>query len=149
MYTNKQKMLDDAMMVLNNANNPWEVMVEGDCIIASWKWLDARFFGPQTITDEKKEYKFIVTLKDNGKYKETDIMKTKKPQINFRNGKLSFGSSAQQGNLMSKSIRIGLGKDKQTGEYGLIKSTFSTEAVKDPIRRYLKDNGWKKAGLFF
>ena len=40
----KEKVLSDAPKVLNSDNNPWKVTVEGDSIIGTWKWMDARFF---------------------------------------------------------------------------------------------------------
>ena len=40
----KEKVLSDAPKALNSDNNPWEVAVEGDSIIGTWKWMDARFF---------------------------------------------------------------------------------------------------------
>ena len=40
----KEKVLSDAPKILNSDNNPWEVTVEGDSIIGTWKWMDARFF---------------------------------------------------------------------------------------------------------
>lgn len=39
----KEKVLSDAPKALNSDNNPWEVAVEGDSIIGTWKWMDARF----------------------------------------------------------------------------------------------------------
>ena len=35
----KEKVLSDAPKVLNSDNNPWEVTVEGDSIIGTWKWM--------------------------------------------------------------------------------------------------------------
>lgn len=62
----KEKVLSDAPKILNSDNNPWEVTVEGDSIIGTWKWMDARFFTEGGISDEDKEFTFTVTLKDNG-----------------------------------------------------------------------------------
>ena len=35
----KEKVLSDAPKALNSDNNPWEVAVEGDSIIGTWKWM--------------------------------------------------------------------------------------------------------------
>jgi len=65
-------------------------------------------------------------------------------------GKLSFGSSSNsfKGKTNQKSFQFGAGKDKQTGETGMISAKFDTTKVKQPIRDYLTNCGWKKAGLF-
>ncbi|WP_270229676.1 hypothetical protein [Lactobacillus paragasseri] len=78
----KEKVLSDAPKALNSDNNPWEVAVEGDSIIGTWKWMDARFF--------TEGGTFTVTLKDNGKWKEVDSTSSKTSSIRMHNGKLSF-----------------------------------------------------------
>lgn len=148
MYTEKQKVLQETEKFLNKQEQPWKVIVEGDSIIATWKWMDATFFSEREVSDEEKEYKFIVTLKDNGKWKETDQSKEKTSNIDFKDGKISFGTSSFIGNSTQKSFTIGLGKNKDTGETGIIKFKFDTKIMKEPIRQYLASNGWKKAGLF-
>lgn len=149
MLVEKQKVLENAVNVLNKEEQPWEVSIEGDSIIAKWKWMDASFFGPSEVTDETKEFFFKVTLKDNGKWNETDYKEENKTNVDLKNGKVSFGTSSFQGTSVGKSFQIGLGQNKQTGETGIIKFKFDTSIIKEPIRQYLKDCGWKKAGLFF
>lgn len=148
MYIEKKKVLQDAENMLNKQEQPWSVVVEGDSIIATWKWMDATFFSTAEVTDEEKEYKFIVTLKDNGKWKETDQSQEKTANINMKDGKISFGTSSFIGNSVQKNITIGLGKNKETGKTGIIKFKFDTKIMKEPIREYLTNCGWKKAGLF-
>ena len=101
----KEKVLSDAPKALNSDNNPWEVAVEGDSIIGTWKWMDARFFTEGGISDEDKEFTFTVTLKD-------------------------------------------IGQDKKSGKVGIVESKLDTSIIKKSIRDYLKQCGWKKAGLF-
>lgn len=148
MYTQKETVLQDVERVLNKEEEPWNIVVEGDSIIATWKWMDARFFSLGEVTDEEKEYKFIVTLKDNGKWKEIDKTQEKTSNIDIKDGKISFGTSAFAGNSVQKNITIGIGKNKDTGETGIVKFKFDTKIIKEPIRQYLKECGWKKAGLF-
>ena len=69
----KQEILENIENDLNQENLPWKIAIEGDSIIATWKWMDATFFSPGQIDDEIKEYKFIVTLLDNSKWSEKDI----------------------------------------------------------------------------
>ena len=146
MFTEKEKVLQDAPAALNRPDQPWEVTVEGDAIVAQWKWMDATFFAPAEVTDEIKDYTFRVTLNDKGKWRELD--KTEESSASAGAG--GFGASKQVsvGKMSRKSISIGIGKNNQTGETGVITSKFDTAKVKKPIREFLTSCGWKKAGLF-
>ena len=148
MFVEKQKVLQDAANILNNSNQPWSVIVDGDSIIATWKWMDATFFSLNEVTDSEKNYKFVVTLKDNGKWKEIDTAESKSSNLDFKNGKLTFGTSSFVGNSVQKNITIGFGTNKDNNESGLLKFKFDTNILKEPIRNYLISCGWKKAGLF-
>jgi len=150
MFTEKQKVLADAPAVLNQPDRPWEVSVQGDSIIARWKWMDATFFGPGQVTNEAKAYTFTVTLSDKGKWKENDKTQIKKTKARMGGGKLSFGASSGSfsGKSTQKSFQFGAGKNNQTGEAGIVSFSFDTSKVKKPIREYLESCGWKKAGLF-
>lgn len=146
----KQKVLYDAQFVLNRPEQPWAVTVEGDSIVARWKWMDAMFFAPHEVNDETRQFTFTVTLKDNGKWKELDVTENKSAGMSMSGGKIGFGGSSKKfvGDTSQKSIQFGLGKNNQTGQAGVIGFKFDTTAVKQPIRDYLKACGWKKAGLF-
>lgn len=144
----KAKVLSDALTVLNHDDQPWEVTVEGDSLVARWKWMDARFFGIAEVTDETKEFTFRVTLDDKGKWHEEDSSKQKTANVDLKSGKISFGTSSFQGKSVGKSFTIGFGKDKTTGEVGVQKYSFDTKTIKEPIRNYLKQCGFKKAGFF-
>ena len=146
----KNKVLSDAMAALNKADQPWEVTVEGDKIIATWRWMDATFFGVGVIDEEIKDFKYTITLNDKGKYKEVDNKEEKSTNVSMQGGKLSFGTSNSsfKGKTVGKSVNIGFGRDNKTGEIGIIKNKFDTATIKKPIRDYLEKCGWKKAGLF-
>jgi hypothetical protein len=150
MVMDKQLVISQAPEVLNRADQPWEVTVEGDSIIARWKWMDATFFSPAEVNNQVKEYTFTVTLGNKGKWKEIDKTEQKSSGVSMSGGKLSLGSSSNtfKGNTNRKSISFGTGKNNETGEVGLITFKFDTSVVKNPIRSYLESCGWKKAGLF-
>jgi len=150
MFVEKKQVLQDATDVLNKSNQPWEVIVLGDSIVARWKWMDAAFFAPSEVNNETKQYTFTVKLKDNGKWKEIDKTENKSSGIGMSGGKLSFGGSSNTftGKTNQKSIQFGVGKNNQTGETGIVGFKFDTTPVKQSIRDYLKFCGWKKAGLF-
>jgi hypothetical protein len=146
----KQSVLSQAPGALNRPDQPWEATVEGDSIIARWKWMDATFFSPTSVSQQTREFTFTVTLNDKGKWKELDTTQKNSGGVKMSGGKLSFGSSSSSfmGNTSQKSFTLGVGKNNQTGEAGLVGFSFDTNTVKQPIRAYLTACGWKKAGLF-
>lgn len=150
MALDKQKVLLDAPAALNYDDQPWTVTVAGDSIIASWKWMDARFFGPESVTDEERNYTFVATLKNNGKWKETGSSSEKSSNVSLNGGTLSFGSSSSsfKGKSSEISVSFGFGQNKDEGNVGMVKSTLDTELIKNAVRGYLEYCGWKKAGLF-
>ena len=150
MFMEKKKVLNEVMSALNKPDQPWEVTVEGDRIVACWKWMDAAFFSASAVTNEIRQFSFIVTLNDKGKWKELDKSQKKSSGVKMRNGKLSFGSSSSTfaGKTNQKSIQFGMGKNKQTGETGIVGFQLNSSLVKEAIRDYLKSCGWSKAGLF-
>ena len=150
MLMEKQQVLYNAPGALNKPDQPWYVTVEGDTIVANWKWMDATFFAPSEISDETKAYFFTVTLTDKGKYKELDKKDEKKSTISVSGGNLSFGTSSSsfKGKMNQKSFAVGVGQNKQTGQVGLVGFKYDTTPVKKQVRDYLESCGWKKAGMF-
>ena len=112
--------------------------------------MDAVWFAPHEVSNETREYSFTVTLGNNGKYKEVDRTAQTSTGVNTQGGTLSMGSSKSgfKGTTNQKSFQFGAGRDNQTGQTGFITSKFDTSLVKQPIRDYLTNCGWKKAGLF-
>ena len=150
MTLNKQKVLADAQGALNNPDQPWEVTVQGDSIVARFKWMDATFFAPREVNEETRQFTFTVTLSDKGTWKEIDKTENKSSGVKMSGGKLSIGGSKQSfmGKTNQKSFSFGTGVNNQTGQAGLIGFKFDTSLVKQPIRDYLMCCGWKKGGLF-
>lgn len=142
----KQTILQNIQSDLNQPDRPWEVTIQENSIVATWKWMDATFFSPSNITNKVKEYKFIVTLLDNCKWSEKDISHQDKTQIN--GGGLSSSKSIFIGSQTQKSFSIGFGKDNNTDKVGIIKNKFDTNEIKKVIRDYLTKCGWKKKGFF-
>ena len=146
MFTEKSIVLADALSALNKPDQPWEVAVEGDSLVARWKWMDATFFTLSQVSMEARNYTFTVTLYDNGKWREVD--RTSDQSMSASTSGFKFSKSMFVGKKFQKSIEIGVGRNNQTGESGIIGFKFDTTMVKRPIRAYLTDCGWKKAGLF-
>ena len=141
-----QAVLANAPGALNHPGRPWAVTVEGASIVARWRWMDATFFAPHEVTDETRSFTFTVTLSENGKWKELDVTEKKSSGIKMSGGSIGFGSSSStfKGKTNQKSFSLGVGKNNQTGQTGLIGFKFDTTSVKQPIRDYLTSQGWRK-----
>ena len=150
MMADMRTVLFNAPGALNRPDQPWEAVVEGNSIIARWKWMDARFFSAHEVNDETRQFTFIVTLSENGKWKELDRTEKKSSGVSMSGGKLGFGSSSSsfKGKTNQKSFQLGVGQNKQNGQAGIVSFKFDTTALKQPVRDYLTACGWKKAGMF-
>ena len=147
MFADKQQVLAYAPTALNRQDQPWYVAIEGDSIVARWKWMDAAWFAPHEVSQETRDYTFTLTLDEKGKWRETDHTENKSSHVQMGGGGVRFGSSMSgfSGKTTQKSFQFGVGKNNQTGQTGLISFKFDTNAVKQPIRDYLQYYGWKKA----
>jgi len=145
-FTDKQTVLSQAPVVLNRPDQPWYVTVEGDSIVARWKWMDATWFALHEVTKEVKEYTFTISLDNKGKYKELDYTQEKAKGISMNKGNLGFGTSMNtfKGSKSQKSFSFGIGQDNQADKVGFISFKFDTNNVKQPMRAYLESCGWKK-----
>ena len=148
--TEKQQVLQEAPGALNRPDQPWAVTIEGDSIVARWRWMDATFFAPHEVNNQVRQFTFTVTLTDKKTWKELDTTENTSAGVKMSGGKLSFGGSSStfKGKTNQKSFQFGLGQNNQNGQAGLIGFKFDTTLVKQPIRDYLTARGWKKAGLF-
>lgn len=134
---------------LNNDEQPFEYLVDGDNITGHWKWMDTRWFSPNTITDEQKEYFFTVTLHNDGTWSEKERNNHNNIKISPNGGlKISSQTSQFRGMSSQKSFNIGLGQNKDTGQIGIINNNFDSSLIKKPLRDLLSSQGWKKRGFF-
>ena len=139
-----ESILLEAFNYFENGNYPFSVSLkQPDTLVARWKWTDARFYGMNSITDEVKNYEFIVRLDDKGKYHEHD--KSNFSKAHMEKGKITFASNSFYGKQTQKNITIGFGKNKDTNESGILDFEFDTSLVKKPIRDFLNSKGLKKA----
>lgn len=143
--TEKRTVLANAPAQLNKADQPWEITVEGDSIIARWKWMDAAFFSIDTVSSQIKDFTFTATLHDDGSWQEMDSENASQGAVSTT-GSMRFSKRTFAGKSWQKSTQIGLGKNRQSGESGVIGFQLDTAMLKQPIRDYLTNCGWKKAG---
>ena len=131
-----------AALALNGEDKKYQITVEGDTIITKVKWMDATFFAPGSVTDEMREFEYVVQIGKNGKYTELD--KSVSSTVSVNKSGASYQKKMFYGKEISFNKTIGLGKDKQTGETGLITNQFYSEEYKQPVREMLKSFGYKK-----
>ncbi|MCL2889446.1 MAG: hypothetical protein FWE65_03370 [Eggerthellaceae bacterium] len=144
----KQQVLQWAPQSLNLQNQPWYVTVEGDSIVARWKWMDVQWFAPKEVTKELQAYTFTITLKGNGKYKELDTTVKKASTIqDMGGGKVKLGTSQQVfiGKKTEKAVAGGIGMNNTTGQVGVVGFKYSTDYIKQPVRAFMQNCGWQKA----
>ncbi|MBR5239016.1 MAG: hypothetical protein IKW04_00380 [Clostridia bacterium] len=137
-----KEQLFEAALALNGDDKKYQITVEGDTIVTRVKWMDATFFSPDAITTEMQEFEYRVRIVSNGKYTELDKSVSKKKSAG--RGGVDMNKSVFVGKQVSFSKTIGVGKDHQTGETGIISNTFYSEEYKAPVRNLLKEFGYKK-----
>lgn len=57
-----------ALLDINTKELPFELRVEGDYIVATYRWMDGRFFDIGEVTNDIKVFEYKVLLSDNGVY---------------------------------------------------------------------------------
>ena len=142
---NKQEVLNGALL-LNGEDQEYVITVDESRIITTVKWMDAAFFSPECVTDEVKTFKFTVTLRDDGTWTELDESRSMQVKADKRGVGMNYSSF--KGTQMSFDFSVGLGKNRNDGADGAIRTVFCSETYKKPVREYLKRCGWKKAGFF-
>lgn len=138
----RQEVLDGAL-ALNGADKKYTITVEGNTIITQTKWMDAVLFAQDSITDEVRSFKFTVELGDDNTWTELD--RSSATRKSAGPGGFSMGYSSFSGKQISFNKTIAIGKDRNTGETGVVSITFNSEEFKQPVRDYLTACGWKRA----
>ncbi len=143
---NKEQVKQSAFSRFNNPNNFFTVEVNGDDLIFTWNWKNATLFGMTSISQENREYKYIITLFDNNKYKDRSIDTNK--NINVSPGNISFGNSLFTGKQFGVHKEIGIGRNNQTNETGVQMFDFDTRKIQKPVQNFLNECGYTKKGIF-
>ncbi len=140
----KEELLKKAFEELNKAEYPFEVAIENDSIVATWKWKDGTYFDIGSVTKELQEFRYTVKILDNKTYIDNDSSLSNVQNVNYLNQTASLSSEGFSGKQYRKHVEFTFGKDKETGKVGLQKYSFSTDEIHKPIRAFLERNGYKK-----
>jgi len=130
-------------LALNGSDKKYTITIEDNKIITTVKWMDAVFFSPGSVTDEVRNFKYIVKLNDDGTY--TDL--TESSALKKRAGLSGLGVqySSFKGKEMSFNRTISLGKNKEDNSVGIVDIKFNSEEYKKVVQDYLKCHGYNKA----
>ena len=139
MFTDKQKVLADAAEALNKPDQPWEVNVEGDSIVARWKWNDERYFVLGSVTNEVRDYTYKVKLDNNGKFKDVEKL------VREISGGGSYRSKTTIGKTWNWTTPSEFKRNNQTGQT----AELNASSLKQSIKGYLESCGWKYDGMLF
>lgn len=140
----KEEILANIANDLNVNERDWTIDIVGNQIVAYWKWKDVTYLSMKHISGETGEFKFIVTLLDDGTWTESTVSDEEEKGAHFFKGTLEFNKSISIGNETKKHFEFGFGKKKDEGEYKFQKTTFNSTNIKQPIREYLEQCGWRK-----
>ncbi len=127
---------------LNNPDNRYHITVEDDKIITRVKWMDATFFDPSSVSDEVKNFEYVVKIHNNGKYSELD--KSVETVARTSGGKFNWNKEIFVGKQITFDRTIGIGKDRKDDSVGIVDNGFYSEEYKQPVRTLLKEAGYKK-----
>lgn len=136
----RQEMLYRFARILSSNEYPFTARVQGDTLVIGWRWKDAEIFQMGAATREVKEYRYVVTLKDDYTFSgyDTDSHTIAKAGVT---GHVVFQSSSFVGHEFSFCKEMGIGKNNGKNDAGINKWSFSTKMVHDTIRKLFEKQG--------
>ncbi|MBQ4528360.1 MAG: hypothetical protein II998_09840 [Clostridia bacterium] len=137
----RNDVLNGALM-LNGADKNYTVSVENDTIITEVKWMDATFFAPGSVTDEIRNFKYIVRLHNGNKWSEIDEKRESSTSLNAKG--INKHYSYTKGHTITFNRTVGIGQDRNNNVNGVVDVRFNSEDYKRPVREYLMRCGYKK-----
>ena len=142
-----------AINQLNLPERPFSYSVQGNKIVAEWKYLDAIWAAPLAANNVEKTFKLVVTLDElTHTYTSQDTQTSKSSGFSLlTNGTISFGGEMGgfKGHKIGKEMGFGLGHAKQPQSSvsigGMTYSySFDTSEIKKPLFELLEKSGWTK-----
>lgn len=136
----KEKVLQLAVQRLNDMKYPFTVTVDGNQLIAVWKWKDTTVLGSSMIAKENSSFRYIIRLRDDGTFYGFDADE----ETLFRggaDGKIYGGGKRFTGQEIRFHKEISL--SKKNGKMGLHTYGFSTREIHEPIIAFFETQGWR------
>lgn len=137
-----------AAKTINAMKKPFWAKAEDNVITVKWRWKHAADFNipAAAVTEEIREFKYIVTLFESGKYKATS--QSTAASAGVSGGKFSFGKQVQLGKQVNIHKEISFGRNHETGHTGINTYSFDSRELTDTVKQVLTEMGLKKKGLF-
>lgn len=127
---------------INNPQEPFSYVVEGDRIVGSWDVAKIASLGIDGANTFDKAYRIDVRPVADGKFDYTEQGREREAEAGL--GGASGGISGFKG----KSKSFSFGKEMGPGADPNANWSFSTDRIKDPLFGYLKHHGWEPKGFF-
>lgn len=132
---------------LNTNDSPFEFSIDKNRITARWRWMDAKWFSPTSVTNEQRDYFFTVTLHDDNTWSESERRARRSLTVGLTGASFSKEISGFKGSSRNKSFKFGIGANEAPELSGPAGVAFDSNDIKAPLRHYLEQNGWKKRGV--
>ena len=140
---------------LNDPKEPFAFSAEGNTIVGAWDIVKATTLYPTELESIDKKYRITVTFdQEKGTYDFNEVKTSSEGSVTA--GGAGFQKDFFSGKSSSKEFSFTFGGVSKT-EDGITAAplvySFSTSRIKDPLFRYLEQNGWKRkksllGGLF-
>lgn len=137
----KDELLKNCVKDLYSPDLPWEISVEGDAIIGRIDWKNTTSFSFAKVSNELKNFEYRVNLTDDYKFFEVMVEKERTGSVSPAGASLHYSYFYGISLRYYKSFEVGI--NNKTGETGIIKTEFSTQEIRDKIRHYVEERGYK------
>lgn len=136
------EVLANAVNDLTKEDEPWIISTEGNSIIARINWKNTTNISFVEINNEMQNFEYCINLFDDYKYTEGTESTTDTASIEL--GSTSANHSAFYGLELRDFHSIEFGVNHNTDEKGIIKTNFTTDEIRDRIRQYVEERGYKR-----
>jgi len=144
-YVQKHIVLAEAPDALNRPDQPWEVSVEGDSIVARWKWEDPDWFKTQEVTADIRAFSYSVTLSDRGSWTDDSADRDRKPRFYKDGVRKNLRPALRELTAVTAERGVSTGPDDEVRTEPLAPADpeFDVAAIQKAIRSYLLSCGYR------
>lgn len=135
------ELLNSAVNDLKVNDEPWDIFIENNSIIAKINWKNTTNFSFTGITKEMENFEYRINLFDNYKY--TEFFKTNSTNANLNPTSVSATHSSFYGIVLRDYDSIEFGINHNTKEKGIITTHFSTDEIRNKMRTYVEERGYR------
>ena len=119
----------------------WICTVERGKLVIQYNFIDGAYFSLTSATKEKRCYRHIITISEEGKFKATDGMVSNEFSVGLSG--LQYEASAFAGYKAQQTTVITFGKKTREDDIGINKYSLDTDTLKKEVHEYLENLGIK------